>query len=251
MPGHFDEIMIVNPISHKGGKRMRFYPVSPNAQAGYFAEAPDQMGYVYEAPETMGYYGETPESVGYVYETPEAMGCCSHCGFGYAADPPPGFVEGVGYYAEAPEMGYVYEAPEAVGYYAETPEFAGMGYVYGAPDQMGYYGQAPEVAGMGHVYEAPDQMGYYAEAPEVGYYGEAPDQMGYYGEAPDQMGYYGEAPVEGYVREQDSAARVAPVENINGVDGFYRPRTINPTCENIRPAEEQTKSSSGWFQPHW
>jgi len=65
------------------------------------------------------------------------------------------------------------------------------------------------------------------------------------------MGYFAEPAVEGYVRERDAAARVAPLENINGVDGFYRPRTINPTCENIRPAEEEPKPSSGWFEPIW
>jgi len=103
--GHFDEIMIVNPISHQGGKRMRFYPVNPHALSGYYAEAPKQMGYVYEAPEMMGYYGEAPEAVGYVYETPEVAGYGAPYGVGYVADPPPGFVEGFGYYAEEQEMG--------------------------------------------------------------------------------------------------------------------------------------------------
>ncbi len=125
----FDEIMIVNPCSQRGGTRMRFYPITPMTptplsgyvaqvpeQMGYYAEAPDTVGYVYEAPETMGYYGAMPETIGYVYETPEAMG--------YVADPPPGFIEGynVGYYGESPEVGYVYEVPEQMGYY-ESPDW--------------------------------------------------------------------------------------------------------------------------------
>jgi hypothetical protein len=234
--------------------------------SGYFAEAPDQMGYVYETPETVGYvyeapeamgdYGEMPEAVGYIYEAPEVMGYGSPYGVGYVADPPPGFVEGFGYYAETPEVGYVYEAPETVGYFAEAPEFAGMGYVYEAPDQMGYYAEAPELTGygetpeMGYFAEAPDQMGYVYEAPDqMGYYAEAPEVMGY-GE-PQEMGYFAEAPVEGYVRERETSSRVVPLENISGVEGYYRPRTVNPSCENIRPAEEEFKPSSGWFQPLW
>src|SRR5215475_7924787 len=109
----FDEIMIVNPYNQQGGQRMRFYPLTPTPLSGYVAETPEQMGYfaavpeplgyVYEAPEPLGYYGTMPETIGYVYETPDMMG--------YPADPPPGFVEGynVGYYSEAPELGYVYE----------------------------------------------------------------------------------------------------------------------------------------------
>jgi hypothetical protein len=71
-----------------------------------------------------------------------------------------------------------------------------------------------------------------------------------YGDAPE-MGYFAEAPVEGYVREREINPRVVPLENINGVEGYHRPKTINPTCENVRPAEEQPKSRSGWFQPLW
>src|SRR5262245_57491618 len=109
----FDEIMIVNPYSQQGGKRMRFYPITPTAhfgyvthapeQMGYLAEVPETIGYVYEAPETMGYYGAMPETIGYVYETPEVMGYGEVPEpMGYVADPPPGFVEGynVGYYAD-------------------------------------------------------------------------------------------------------------------------------------------------------
>jgi hypothetical protein len=244
----------------------------PPAQplSGYYAEAPEMMGVYAEAPEMMGYYGEMPDAVGYYAETPEMTGYEGY-GVGYVADPPPGFVEGYGYYAEAPEFagaGYVSETPDQMGYYVEGPE---MGYYAEAPSPMGYYAEAPDQ--MGYYAEAPGQMGYYAEAPEqMGYYAEAPDQMGYYGEAPDQMGYYAEspdvmgydeapemgyfaeapvAPVEGYVRERDSAPRVAPLENINGVEGYYRPRTINPTCETIRPPEAVPNPGATWFQPLW
>jgi len=121
-------------------------------------------------------------------------------------------------------MGYVYETPD-VGYYAEAPE-------------LGYYGETPEV-------------GYYGESPEtMGYYGESADVMGY-DEAPQDVGYFAEAPFEGYVRERDMSARVVPVENIGGVEGFYRPRTVNPSCESFRPPEEETKPSTSWFQPIW
>jgi hypothetical protein len=278
--GYFDEIMIVNPINQQGEKRMRFYPmgrtmrngrsISPRrvvrrcptrgaSGPGYIAEAPDQMGYVYEAPESFGYVYEVPEPMGYYGEAPEVLGYATG-GVGYISDPPPGFVEGTGYYADAPE----------VGYYAAAPEFAGMGYIHETPDEMGYYSEASDQ--MGYVYEVPDQMGYYAEAPDqvgyyaetpdqmgyvyeapeqMGYYAEVPDQMGYVYETPDQMGYYAEAPVEGYIREQNTSPRVLPLENINGVEGYQRPQTINPTCENIRPAEDQPKPGSSWFQPLW
>ena len=46
----FDEIMIVNPFNQQGGQRMRFYPMTPTARFGYFAEAPEQMGYFAEVP---------------------------------------------------------------------------------------------------------------------------------------------------------------------------------------------------------
>ncbi|MDX2033436.1 MAG: hypothetical protein SF339_22360 [Blastocatellia bacterium] len=245
------------------GQAPRPKPPAPPI-SGYFAEPPDQMGY----------YGEIPDAIDYVYETPEVNGYGA-CDVGYVADPPPGVVEGYGYYAEAPEfagVGYVYEAPDPMGYYAEGPE---MGYYAEAPEQMGYYAEAPE---MGYYAEAPEQMGYYAEAPEMGYYAEAPEQMGYfaegpemgyYAEAPEQMGYYAEtpdvmgydeapemgyfaeSPIEGYVRDRDPAPRVAPLENINGVEGYYRPRSINPTCDNIRPAEDEPRPGSVWFQPLW
>jgi hypothetical protein len=113
-------------------------------------------------------------------------------------------------------MGYVAEDP-AVGSYAETPE------------QMGYFGETPE------------PMGYFAEDPAVGGYSEAPQDMG----------YFAEAPLEGYVRERDTSPRVVPLENIGDVEGYYRPRTINPSVETFRPPEEAPKPSSNWFQPPW
>jgi len=226
MAGHFDEIMIVNPIGDRGGKYMRFYRIQ-SPRAVYFAEAPEQMGAVYEAPEMMGYYSETPETVGYVYETPESLGYCSPREVGAIADPPPGFVEGYGYYAEAPAMGYVYETPDTVGYYAEAPEFAE------APQDMGYYAEAPEFA------EVPHDMGYVAESPDMMRYGESAADMGYFADA---------SPVEGYVREQDYNPRVVPVENVGEVEGYYRPRSINPSVDSFRPADDSPRPSSGWFR---
>lgn len=224
----FDELMIVNPISSQGEKYMRFYPVDPASLSGYVAEMPEMMG-----------YGEYPE-------------------VGYFADPPPGFVEGVeempvemGYFAEAPEMGYVYEVPEAMGYYAEAPELMGYGEV--APE-MGYFAADPELAEaapeMGYVYEAPE---YVSEAPEtVGYFAESPELMGY-GEAAPEFGYFAEDPysMQGYVRDTSVNPRVVPLENINGLQGYVRPRSINPTAEVISPAEQMTQPSTQWFKPLW
>jgi hypothetical protein len=101
---------------------------------------------------------------------------------------------------------------------------------------MGYYGE-PE-------------MGYYGAEPEAGYYGESPDAVGYAGGA-DEMGYFAEGPMEGYVRERDISPRVAPVENISGFEGYYTPKSVNPTCETLRPAEKATERSTEWFKPLW
>lgn len=235
----FDELMIVNPISSQGEKFMRFYPVDPAALSGYVAETPEVMG-----------YAEYPE-------------------VGYFADPPPGFVEGVGYFAEAPEfaetpaeMGYVYETPDTMGYYAEAPET--VGYFAESPELMGYGEVAPEMgyfavdselaeapAEMGYVYEAPE---YVSEAPEMGYYAEAPELMGY-GETAPEFGYFAEDPyaIQGYVRDTGSGfnPRVVPLENINGFEGYVRPKSINPTAEVVTPAEAVSQPSGQWFKPLW
>ena len=156
----------------------------------------------------------------------------------------------MGYVYEAPEVGYVYEAPETVGYYAANPEFAEvpteMGYMYEAPEQfsdaetMGYYG-------------AENEMGYYGE-PDMSEFAEASDVMGY-GDGRDDVGYFAEdvAPISGYVRESDnrSSPRVTPVDQISGFDGFYTPKSVNPTCENLRPAERVAERSTEWFKPNW
>src|SRR2546427_293479 len=101
--------MIVNPISNRGGKRMRFYPIrAPLAR--YVAQAPQEMGYFAEAPEfaeapqDMGYYAEAPE---YVSEAPEQMG--------YFAESP----EMTGYGETSPDMGYFAEGPPLEGYVRE------------------------------------------------------------------------------------------------------------------------------------
>ena len=118
-----------------------------------------------------------------------------------------------------------------MGYYAEAPEFAE------APQDMGYYAEAPE-----YVSEAPEQMGYFAESPETMGYGETSPDMGYFAEGP---------PLEGYVREQDYNPRDAPVENLGEVEGYYRPRTINPSVDSFRPAEDAAKPGSSWFRSPW
>jgi hypothetical protein len=104
---------------------------------------------------------------------------------------------------------------------------------------------------MGYVYEAPEQTGY-GEAPEqMGYFAEDPGMMGY-GETPQDMGYFAEAPVEGDVRERDASPRVVPLEKIGDVEGYYRPRTINPSVDTFRPPEQGTSQpTSTWFQPLW
>ena len=85
----------------------------------------------------------------------------------------------------------------------------------------------------------------------MGYFGENPGIAGY-AEAPQDMGYFGETPVKGYVRERDASPRVVPLENIGDVEGYYRPRTINPTVESFRPPEAETSQPiSTWFQPLW
>jgi hypothetical protein len=88
----------------------------------------------------------------------------------------------------------------------------------------------------------------------MGYYGEGPDVMGY-GERPDEVGCFAEgpAPMEGYVREGEHgfSPRVAPVDKIGGVEGFITPKTINPTCDTLRPAERASQRSTEWFRPLW
>ena len=66
------------------------------------------------------------------------------------------------------------------------------------------------------------------------------------------MGYFAEEPpLGGYMRERDYNPRVAPVENVGEVEGYYRPRTINPAVDSFRPAEDAPKPSSSWFRSPW
>ncbi|MGR8981784.1 MAG: hypothetical protein ACU84H_17070 [Gammaproteobacteria bacterium] len=244
----FDEIMIVNPLSKKGERRMKLYPINKSALYGYMAEEPEALGYVAEGPY---------EEVG---DMPEEMG--------YVADPPPGFTEGFGYAPvgvayvadqsydmgeEADEMGYVYETPEEMGYFAEEPEE--MGYFADESDEMGYFGEDPEE--MGYFGEEADEMGYFAEEPEeMGYFADDSDEMGYFADESDEMGYFADEPegMEGYVRETREPAfspRVVPTAKLSGVEGYIQPKSINPTCETIRPADVASKPASTWFKPLW
>jgi hypothetical protein len=233
----FGEIMIVNPLSYKGERRMKLYPINKSALYGYIAAEPEELGYFAEEPYEMGYM---PDEIGYI------------------ADPPPGFTEGFGY------------APTEVAYVAEEPEFvktSAMGYAHDIPETVGYFAEEPyemgeDEDGMGYVYEVPDEMGYFAQEPdemgegeegEMGYFAEEPDEMG---EDESEMGYFAEEPenVEGYVRETREpgfSPRVVPADKISGLEGYIRPKMINPTCESILPAEVVSKPASDWFKPLW
>jgi hypothetical protein len=253
----FDEIMIVNPISGRGERRMKLYPIRESAVDGCLAGEPGTLGYIAEGPYEVAYM---PEELGYV------------------ADPPPGFTEGFGYapdgmayvaeapmYAGAPSMGYVSAAPGTDGYFgAGRPCGMGqdeqmMGYVSEAPETMGYFAEEP--AEMGYFAEDPNDMGYFAEADEMGYVADEPEQMGYYAGEPgemgeDEIGYFAEGPdgMEGYIRETTEpkfSPRVVPTEKLSGVEGYIQPRMINPTCESIRPADVVLKPASTWFKPLW
>src|ERR687895_205335 len=205
----FGEIMIVNPSSYKGERRMKLYPINKSALYGYIVEEPEALGYFAEEPYEMGYM---PEDIAYV------------------ADPPPGFTEGFGY------------APTEVAYVAEEPEFvktSAMGYAHDIPETVGYFAEEPYEMG-----EEESEMGYFAEEPDE--MGEDESEVGYFAEGPDD--------IEGYVRETREPAfspRVVPADKISGIEGYIRPKMINPTCESILPAEVVSKPASDWFKPLW
>src|SRR5262252_213392 len=248
---------------------MGYYAESPD-HYGYYAEAPDHYGYYAEAPDHYGYYAEAPDHYGYYAEAPDHYGYYAEAPdrYGYYAEAPDHY----GYYANSPEhYGAIepgYNQAEPVGYVAEPYP---MGY-YGDPYSMGGYGEHEP---MGYYAEAPHMEGYYAEAPHMegyngyapmGYYAEAPGAPGYaqYAEAREMPGYaqyeplaeshsemgaygaygagYGED-YSGYVRETEpryNAGCPMPT-NVHGfgdvdmVDGYVRPSTVNPTCGQFTP----------------
>lgn len=238
----FDEVMIVNPYDPRVHQ-------PATIQTMRFHESPD-MGY-YAAPPEMGYYAEPPD-YGYYGEPPE---------LGWYAEPP----EPYGWYAEPPEMGYYGEPPELSGY-AELPEPYGW---YAEPPELGYYAEYPELGYYGY--------GGYAEPPELAYYAEPPELSGYgcgYGQMPEMVGYqeyeplaeeypgvadYGEPELSGYVRQRRPTynpgcpmpTNVAGLGETPPIEGYVRPGTVNPTCDQLAPQPDSTSRVPDTFRPLW
>jgi hypothetical protein len=262
----FDEVMIVNPYepgsnANQGVRLMRFYAAPPGM--GYYAEPPGEYGYYAESPDAYGYYAESPDAYGY-YAEPEQYGEFAP---GYSQAEPVGYIAEnypIGYYGDPYAMGAYseYEPMGYYGYYAEAPQMEGhyghapMGYYAEAPHMEGYYGHAP--------------MGYYAEAPEYGEYAETHEMPGYSEYAPlaenySEMGDYG-ANGEGYGEDYSGYVReTAPRYNagcpmptnvhgfseVDGVGGYVRPSTVNPTCGQFTPAPGQSSAIPDGFKPLW
>lgn len=161
----------------------------------------------------------------------------------YVADPPPGFTEGY-------DGGVAYVAEDdAIDWGVQGP-YGGVAWVaadapvttYVTDDDMG---------------DDDDEMAWVAEDDED-FAADEEDFDGYYGE--DELaddGYdaagYGEEPelVEGYVRETREPAFSPRVVPVTQLDGYVRPKMINPTVETLRPAEEVPRPSTEWFKPLW
>ncbi len=259
----FNEVMIVNPYepgseTKQGVNVMRFYAAPQNMaqNMGYYAAAPEAYGYYAAAPEAYGYYAETPESYGYYAQAPAAYGEVEpgyneYEPMGYYAEPEPrGYP--MGYYAEPEPRGY------PMGYYAEPePRGYSTGY-YAEPEPMGYYAE-PEPRGY--------PMGYYAEPEPMGYYAEATEMPGYAEYDPMQPGVAGYAEYPegygGYVREVQpryNAGCPMPT-NVNGfgeaevlpgvLQGYVRPSSPNPTCNQFTPQAGQEPPPPDNFKPLW
>src|SRR6267142_3483526 len=258
----FDEVMIVNPSEHEPNTRrvrlMRFDNVFP-PEMGYVAEP----GYGYygepylaEDPHVSEYmpYGEINPALGYYGEVDPR--------YGDYGERDPAF----GYFAQAPYYGGIgawgdpnpYGAAEPVGYFAEESPF-------------GYYGEGFPLAGYGE----PFPLGYYGEDPHqpMGYYGNMPEMVGYgepqmqFAEYYPGVGYYGEpqfaerelADYAGYVRATAPAfnpgcpvpTNVAGFDEVNGFDGYVRPSTVNPSCDQITPQPGAAPSVPETFKPLW
>jgi hypothetical protein len=268
----FDEVMIVNPYepgsnANQGVRFMRFYAAPP--EMGYYAEAPDHYGYYAEAPDHYGYYAAPANDYGYYANLPEQYG---------AIEPGYSYAEPVGYVAEPYPMGY-YGDPYAMGGYGEHEPMGNYGYYAEAPHMEGYYAEAPHMEG--YYAEAPHMEGYYGYAP-MGYYAESPDVSGYaqYAEAGEMPGYahyeplaedYSAAPgygaygagygedYSGYVRETEPRynagcpmpTNVHGFSDVDMVDGYVRPSTVNPTCGQITPAPRRGAEVPDGFKPLW
>jgi hypothetical protein len=264
----FDEVMIVNPSETNSDQRvrlMRFHNIYTPEVGGYAGA--DPYGY-YGQPEQVYGYGYTDPTYGY-YGQPEQV-----YGYGYYGEPEQ--VYGYGYYGE-PEQIYGY------GHYGQPEQIYGYGY-YGQPEQIygysdptyGYYGQAQEPTswdGYGYYGDyRPEDVGYYADEYPVGEYpdptvmgyGQAPEMVGYgepepYVNGYPGVGYSGESDYSGYVREVQPAAFNAgcPVPtNVSGLDGggldgFVRPRTVNPTCDRFIEQPGSPTLAPDTFKPLW
>jgi hypothetical protein len=258
----FDEVMIVNPSEpgsypNQGVRLMRF------AQApdiGYYAEPPDVYA-GYGANDSYGFYAQAPEGYGYYGEPPDA--------YGYYSEPP----EGYGYYGEEPYLSEepVYGEPDPYGYYGGVSEMGG----WGEPDPygqyqpvgyfaeeypMGYYGQEYPMAGYAEGYP----LGYYSQEPPVGqyeplgYYGQVPEMVGYGQEYPG-VGYYGEPDMSGYVRDANPTfnpgcplpTNVAGFGEAPTLEGYMKPATVNPTCDQFSPQPGTQPGLPDAFKALW
>jgi len=153
-----------------------------------------------------------------------------------------------GYYAEAPPMeGYYAEAPPMEGYYAEAPPMEG----YNGYAPMGYYAETPSAPGYAQYAETHEMPGYSQYEPLAENYSD----MGAYGA---YGAGYGED-YSGYVREREpryNAGCPMPT-NVHGfgdvdmVDGYVRPSTVNPTCGQFTPPPRRGAEVPDGFKPLW
>lgn len=249
----FDEVMIVNPSEHGSNtpervRLMRFHNIyTPDLGGfaddyGYYGEPIEDYGYFADDP-YLSQYGEVDPSLGFYGDIDPTVGYYGQVepGYGYYGEPDPA----MGYYGESPYFG-AYDQVEPVGYFAE--EFP-----------VGYYGEDLPVSG----------YGYYGEDPysQVGYYGQAPEMVGYgedigYGEEYPNVGYYGEpefADYSGYVRDTAPVynpgcplpTNVAGYDGLEGFDGYARPSTVNPTCDQMTAQPGASPSPPDTFKPLW
>lgn len=210
---------------------MRFYRLQ---------EAEPMEGYFGEESGEIGYFAEDPE-VGSVYDYPEMAG--------YIAQDDP---YGMGYFAQDPDeftgsIGDEYGSPAEVGYFADPPPGFTEGCCSALQDDGEGFGQEDE---LGQFCADLDDIG--AEHSEMG--DSVEDDLYAVDDDPEMGAFAQEDAVEGYLkedREPPFSPRVMPVATVSGVEGYTRPRTVNPTCESLRPAEAVSQPSSEWFKPLW
>lgn len=227
---------------------------------GYAAPGPAPYGYGhYAAPAAPSYYGQAPAVYGYYAQAPE---------YGY----PPAAPE-LGWYAEAQEPFAGHGHPGELGYYAEYPELG-----YASEPVNGYGGYA----GYG-AYQEPPDLGYYGEPPgwegyaePVAYYAQEypPQPVAGYGQMPEMVGYgdygslaenypgaagYADPAYAGYVRQQPPTynpgcpmpTNVAGIGETEPLEGYVKPGTVNPTCDQFTPPPDGGASMPETFRPLW